>query len=184
MKEFRVSSFGFRGRNIFIGILLLFTFHFSLFTPLVLATHEVNHRFKVHGYVRDENGSPVKDARVMVVVSRLDEGTTTFSDKNGYYEVTLHIHDTGLGEEIIVTAQGERKKIAAEFDPNNKTDERGKEVNFGGGAAGRSDKKGGNFWIYGVGAVIAGGIILYIGFHNKKKAGKKNGKNLKKRKKG
>ncbi|HEY4485621.1 MAG TPA: carboxypeptidase-like regulatory domain-containing protein, partial [Nitrospiria bacterium] len=62
-----------------------------------LATHEVDHRFMVYGTVRDDQGRPVRDAKVIVVDPRLSEsGMTAFTDGSGYYEAVLHLHNTDL----------------------------------------------------------------------------------------
>jgi hypothetical protein len=103
----------------------------------VLATHEADHRFIVSGTVRDEAGNPVADARVIVVDPRLDEGMTAFTDRNGDFEALLHLHNTDLGNEIIVTAQDQKKTIRAEFDPNDKVTVRKARVDFGAPGTGR-----------------------------------------------
>ncbi len=101
------------------------------------ATHEADHRFIVHGTVHDDRGNPVADARVIVVDPRLDEGMTAFTDRNGDFEALLHLHDTDLGNEIIVTALDQRKTVRAEFDPNDKHTERKTRVDFGAPGSGR-----------------------------------------------
>lgn len=111
-------------RGVFILALLLFA------TP-VFATHDVDHRFVVYGTVRDDRGNPVADAKVIVADSRVNEGMTAFTGRNGDYDALLHLHNTDLGDEITVTALGERKTIRAEFDPNDKTTPRKVRVDFG-----------------------------------------------------
>jgi len=95
------------------------------------AMHEVNHRLTIYGTVKDTKGQPVADARVIISATRLGEGATAFTDRTGYYESTLHIHDTDLGEPIDVTTGDDTKRIAAQFNPQDTTTERRMEVDFG-----------------------------------------------------
>lgn len=96
-----------------------------------LATHEVDHRFTVYGTVHDDQGLPVADAKVIVVDPRLDEGMTAFTDPDGDYEALLHLHNSDLGDQIIVTALDQRKTVRAEFDPGDKVTVRKIRVDFG-----------------------------------------------------
>jgi hypothetical protein len=118
------------------------------------ATHENDHRFTVFGYVRDANGKAVPDAKVIVVDPRLDEGTTAFTDRGGYYEALLHLHNDDLGDEIIVTALEQRKTIRATFDPNDSGTVRRAQVDFGPAGATAS---GPDNWKW-----IAGGAVLVV----------------------
>ncbi len=126
-----------------------------LFAAPVWATHEADHRFIVYGTVHDDRGNPVADARVIVVDPRLDQGMTAFSDSNGAYEALLHLHDTDLGDEIIVTAMDQKKTVRAEFDPSDKHTARKARVDFG--APGSEHSESGWFgsrWL--IGAVLIG----------------------------
>jgi len=98
---------------------------------VALAMHEVNHRLTIYGTVKDAKGQPISDARVIISATRLGEGATAFTDRQGYYESTLHIHDTDLGEPIDITTGDETKRIAAQFNPQDTTTERRMEVDFG-----------------------------------------------------
>ena len=97
----------------------------------VFATHEADHRFVVYGTVYNDHGRPVRDAKVFVVDTRIDQGTTAFTDRQGKYEALLHLHNSDLGDEIVVTALGERKSVRAEFDPEDRTAARKARVDFG-----------------------------------------------------
>jgi len=114
------------------------------------ATHEAEHRFTVSGYVRDDQGQPVSGERVIVVDKRLDQANTTFTDKEGYFEALLHIHDTDVGDEIAVMAGDRQKSIRAEFDPADHKTERRVTVDFGAAPtarpAGSPAGKRSDFW--------------------------------------
>lgn len=123
---------GFQGRWVW-GIVPVLIF----FVSPAFATHEMDHRFIVHGTVRDDRGNPVANAKVIVVDPRLDQGMTAFTDRNGDFEALLHLHNTDLGDEIIVTALDQKKTVRAEFDPNDKSTARKARVDFGAPGTGR-----------------------------------------------
>jgi hypothetical protein len=123
---------GFQGRWAWGALPLLI-----LLASPVFATHEMDHRFIVYGTVHDDRGNPVADAKVIVVDPRLDQGMTAFTDSNGDFEALLHLHNTDLGDEIIVTALDQKKTIRAEFDPNNMVAVRKARVDFGAPGTGR-----------------------------------------------
>jgi hypothetical protein len=141
---------------------------FFLFPSPIRATHEADHRFIVSGYVRDARGNAVQDARVIVVDTRIGEGSTAFTDPSGYYEVLLHLHNENLGDEIRITAQDETKMITATFDSKDATTERRVQVDFGEmlgeGRAGFQ-----YLWIYGAGAALVVAAILYWGVYSRKR---------------
>ncbi|MEK6683236.1 MAG: carboxypeptidase-like regulatory domain-containing protein [Nitrospirota bacterium] len=127
----------------------------------VFATHEIDHRFIVHGTIRDDRGNPVANAKVIVVAPRLDEGMTAFADRNGDFEALLHLHNTDLGDEIIVTALDQKKTIRAEFDPNDKVTIRKARVDFGAPTA-KNDGKGflENGAVMGT-AMLVGAVVVF-----------------------
>jgi hypothetical protein len=132
----------------------------ALLPKWVLATHEVDHRFIVYGYVRDDRGGPVKDQKVIVVDTRLDQGMTTFTDRDGYYEALLHLHNEDLGDEIVVMAGEQKKSIRATFNPEDKHTERRTQVDFGAAAAASPSSPLGK---YGWAVLVAAGVAVTIG---------------------
>jgi hypothetical protein len=153
-----------------------------LFSSPAIATHEADHRFTVYGTVHDEGGKPVKDAKVIVVDPRLDEGMTAFTDRNGDYEALLHLHNTDLGDEIIVTVLDQRKSVRAEFDPGDKVTVRKARVDFG---APGSDRPGsgwsGSPALLGS-VLLAMAVTVYIYFRRSRR--RKHRASKKARKKG
>lgn len=142
--------------------LLLLTILMMLPSPAG-ATHEAEHRFTVSGYVMDDHGKPVSGERVIVVDKRLDQANTTFTDKEGYYEALLHIHDTDVGDEIAVMAGEKQKTIRADFNPEDHKTERKVRVDFGAppseGAPG--SPVGTKVGLLAV--VVAGAVLLMVG---------------------
>jgi hypothetical protein len=151
------------------------------------AMHEVNHRLTIYGSVKDAKGHPIADARVIISATRLGEGATAFTDRQGYYESTLHIHDADLGEPIDVSTGDETTRIAAQFNPQDTTTERRMEVNFGPVAASASGTAGPHgiqqhqFWI-GAGAVLVALVGVWVALYTRKQNGRaKRGRTPKKR---
>ena len=126
---------------------------------VVLATHETDHRFTVYGVVKSRTGQPRVNVRVMV--THADDGSTVFTDSNGYYEILLHLHNSNLGDEIRIVSEKEVKTIKAVFDPNDKVTERKVAVNFE--AVG--EKKGFGLetsWNYLAGILFSLGFVFFL----------------------
>ena len=139
------------------------------------ATHEMDHRFTVSGYVRDKDGKPAKDVRVSVrnLGDQTVDPVTTYADGSGYYKALLHLHNKNAGDSIQISAKDERsgfdesKKIRAEFNPGDRHAERQAKVDFGpetdkpgggsGGIVGTEDAS--RLWLYGVGGVLVAAAI-------------------------
>ena len=136
------------------------------------AMHEVNHRLTIYGSVRDAQGKPVTDARVIISATRLGEGATAFTDYQGKYESTLHVHDQDLGEPIDVSMGDETKRIAAQFNPQDTTTERRMEVNFGPAASpvasGSNERNGQAMWL-GAGAIVASVVAVSVAVYAKRR---------------
>ncbi|MBI3995306.1 MAG: carboxypeptidase regulatory-like domain-containing protein [Nitrospirae bacterium] len=167
---------GLQGRRLWGALTVLI-----LIASPVFATHEADHRFIVHGTVRDDHGNPVADAKVIVVDPRVDQGMTAFTDRNGGYEALLHLHDTDLGDEIIVTALEQRKTVRAEFDPGDKVTVRKARVDFGAPGSGRPGSGWDNPRMLGGAGLIVGAAALFFLFRRFRR--RKKSPSMKSRKK-
>ena len=147
-----------------LWVLLLLTIPSSAW-----ATHEADHRFVVFGYVRDQSGQPVPDAKVKVLDARVNVGATAFTDDQGKYEALLHLHKDNLGDEIQVTALDETKTLKASFDPEDKVSARKVQVDFGAPAA-EEPSDSAMLWVYAVGAALIVSVFLYRRRLGKKRA--------------
>jgi hypothetical protein len=180
------------GAAVFIGLAGLCGLSF-LVPASAWATHEIDHRFTVSWYVRDKDGRPVKDARILVrdLGDQRVDPVTTYADGNGYYQVVIHLHDQNAGDTVLVSAKDERagfdeiKKIRAEFDPKDRHTDRQGKVNFGpetantsGGIVGTDDAP--QYWVYGVGSVVAlagiGASVVWMRRRQAKAVPKRRGK--------
>lgn len=92
--------------------------------PIFVKT-KVDHGFIVYGYVRDKAGKPVPD--VSVLAKPLKEGRESHdgkTNKEGYYEIFLHIHNEDSGTKIVVSAKDAKKEITATYNPEDKVTKR------------------------------------------------------------
>ena len=121
------------------------------------ATHEADHRFEVYGTVRDDKGQPQAKTKVIIVDSRINQGTTVFTGENGEYKGTLHLHNSDLGDEITIAANGQRKTVRADFDPEDTEATRKVRVDFGAPGAPGSGSSG-----VGRNAVIAAVVLIAL----------------------
>jgi len=101
----------------------------SLVSPL-FAMHEADHRYTVLGYVRDAQGEG-KGEIAVTVEHKGGQKLQAKSNGSGYYEAVLHLHDTNVGDEVIVTAGAEVKRITIAFDVEDKHSNRSGQVDFG-----------------------------------------------------
>lgn len=156
----------------------------SLSLPSILfATHEADHRFTVEGFVCDKDGKPNAQVEVLVKDTRVTIGQTVRTDGDGYYKVTLHLHNDNLGDPLLVEAGTEQKQYKVSFDPNDLETERRLQVNFGEGC---EQALGPPRWlVYGVsvGLAGAGGLIGFKLFKKWKREEKRKRKGLGKRQK-
>ena len=127
--------------------------------PVAMATHEADHRFTVEGSACGADGAPISEVQVIVKDARIPVLGETLTDNQGYYKVTLHLHNDNKGDPIVVYLKDkegkvqQERQITAQFDPKDVHTERKTTVNFGSGC----DEP--PAWVYyGAGlAVLAGG---------------------------
>jgi hypothetical protein len=156
----------------------LFCLFVSIFVlpQAVFAEHEADHRFFVSGYVRDAVGNPQQDT-VVSVEHKGGQKKTATTNRRGYFEVMFHLHNDNLGDEIIVTAGNEVKKVTMAFDPGDHFSERRGEISFG--APGKDSPYDWIYWTGGVGVLIA--VVLGLRSSRKKKKVKKDSPRKKKK---
>jgi hypothetical protein len=94
------------------------------------ATHEVDHRYIVLGYVRDGAGRLAPGLDVLVVRAKTGRPYRTKTEANGFYFVVVHLHDEDVGDVLEVRAAGTAIRVQARFDPRDATAHRGTQVDF------------------------------------------------------
>ncbi|HKN87659.1 MAG TPA: carboxypeptidase-like regulatory domain-containing protein [Nitrospiraceae bacterium] len=127
--------------------------------PLAHAEHEVDHRFIVEGYICAADGRPMANQEVMVKDTRISLGKTTYTDSDGFYSVTLHLHNENQGDPILVAAGDREQRLTAKFDAKDMKAERKMNVHFGSGCEGAHSGPG--RWVYySVGLGLAGVAVI------------------------
>lgn len=102
------------------------------FASLASATHSIDTRFTVLGFVRDSDGRPVVDQSVEVVRERTGLAFRGTTDAAGFYVVVVWVRDEDRGDRLRVRANGGDLVVLATFDPSDHTTERGTRVDFDG----------------------------------------------------
>ena len=115
-------------RSLFLVALSLLTWYWSSGISPVLATHETDHRFTVHGTVRDGRSFPgtllagkdvvIRDSKTGQV---LQQGVT---NQQGQFSFLLHIHNEDRGMLITIESEGVEKTLEIQFNPEDSTTER------------------------------------------------------------
>lgn len=154
-------------RNVIAGFYLLLIV-LLIPTEIAFAVHEADHRYTISGYIRDEGGNSMP--RINVILEHKDGQTKkATTNRRGYYEVLFHLHNENLGDEIIVKAGDEVKKITVAFDPKDRRSERQGRVDFGApGKASEPEEYSEYNWIYWTAAALLA-ISAYLVFFRKKK---------------
>jgi hypothetical protein len=132
----------------------------GLWLPWAGAMHEADHRFTVDGYVCGPDGTPVKEAAVLVKDTRVTVGATVYTDAGGYYKTILHLHNDNLGDPLLVEVGNDKQERKIEFDPKDTESERGLRVNFGAGCEQLATRT--PPWVYvggGLGAIVLAAVM-------------------------
>ncbi len=93
-------------------------------TGRAYAEHEVDHRYRIWGQVRDSNGAPAAGMQVHVTARGGRPLGESATDAEGMYRFDLHVHNDNLGQVFYVTAPGMSAEGQFKFDPNDLTTER------------------------------------------------------------
>ena len=100
------------------------------YPSLAAAEHEVFYRYVVLGYVKDARGFPQSGKEVKVVREKTGLAYYGWTDAQGFYTIVVRLEDRDLGDRLRVIADGMAATIRAQFDPNNRKDERGTRLDF------------------------------------------------------
>ena len=122
-------------RNFVPGVwswLGLFVIAALLFAPPVEASHEVDHRYLVLGYVSDGAGRPISRTQVQVVREKTRFTYHAETDADGFYLIVAHLHDEDLLDTLRVTANGATIRVHAWLDPVDTRNHRGTRVDLTG----------------------------------------------------
>jgi hypothetical protein len=109
--------------------------------------------------VWQKTADPAPTLRCWVKDTRITVGQTVTTDGDGYYKVTLHLHNDNVGDPLLVEVGGEQKNFKIQFDPNDLETERKLRVDFGSGC--ERDLGPPQWLLYGLG--IARVLLLWDG---------------------
>lgn len=101
----------------------------GLSTPS-FATHDVQHRYIVSGYVRDAQGAPMANTLVEITLIGGQPAGEGRTDRSGRYSILIHAHNEAAGRRYWVTANGVTHAASFDFDPNDTVTERGRRIDF------------------------------------------------------
>ncbi|MFQ5995831.1 MAG: hypothetical protein ACE5K1_12160 [Acidiferrobacterales bacterium] len=132
-----------------------------LITSPALATHEIDHRYDVIGYVLDQQERPIADAKVRVFMDGRVIGNKQ-TDGRGFYKIRLHLHDSDLGRYLQVETASNKKTIRVSFTAGDKKTTRVHHANFIGGQFSETKIARGGFPIWGYGAIAAVVMMLAV----------------------
>jgi len=153
---------------------VLFLLIFIGFGNAVFAMHEMDHRYTILGYVRNEQGDAKADIPV-TIEHKGGQKQQTKTNPSGYYESLFHLHDGNLGDEMIVTVGSEIKTIVTVFDPKDKFADRKSQVDFGA----KEKEQPLLYYVLGGGGVLLLCMAIYFSIIKKKKQSLKKEKRKK-----
>jgi hypothetical protein len=140
---------------------LWLVFCLFLFCPVpAQAEHTPEHRFTIYGYVYDDRGKPLPGTVVIRDAADHVLGTTD-SGRSGYYQIQLHLHNSNVGDKLLIQSEAGKKELIVQFDPNDMTTERKAEVNFGMVPPSSGLFSNGAF-LFGAVAMIIVGTIYFV----------------------
>lgn len=138
-------------------IFLSLIFLGSIVGAQVFADHEIDHRYKIEGYILDSSGDPVSGTGVSIYVRGTAIGSTE-TDGDGYYVVRAHLHDTHFGQKLKIVAGDQNFESRVTFRRGDKTTERIHYINIVGGKMNETelDRPRIPSWVF----VLAGSIVV------------------------
>lgn len=141
------------------------------------ADHEIDHRYSVRGYLVDGQDRPIAGA--IVIAQLAGERETGRTDDTGYYNLTMHVHDSDIGQVIRLRAGEVAATIRMQAETGNSHTERIHWASFVDGQL-REDSLGqfkmpGWAWVLiavtGLVGLLAGGVKLQkAGFRRRRAA--------------
>jgi hypothetical protein len=94
------------------------------------ATHAVDHRYVVLGYVRDEAGRGVTGTPVRVVREKTGLISRAETDTEGFYVAIVHLHDEDVLDALRASAGRVAIRVDARFNPLDAVTPRGTRIDF------------------------------------------------------
>ncbi len=155
---------------------------FALSDP-ALATHEVDHRYDVMGYVLDENQVPLSNTEVSILLNNKVFGFGE-TDADGFYSIRLHLHDPDRGKKLQIKTAAGVADIRVTLTPGDKTTRRVHYANFAGGQflETKMPRRGFPVWGYGIIIFALGTAAVMAERYNRRRKRRLLNKEKKKKK--
>ena len=156
--------------KLIMPLFLVLTVGAFALSGLALATHEIDHRYNIVGYVLDEKQIPLSDTDVSILMNNqvLGFGKT---DADGFYSIRLHLHDSDRSKKLQIKTAAGVADIRVTLTPGNKTTKRVHYANFSGGEflEKKLPRRGFPVWGYGIIIVVIGTAAVMIERHIKRR---------------
>jgi hypothetical protein len=152
-------------------------FLISFFPVLIHAEHTAEHRFHISGYVYDDTGNPLPGKVVVRDQSDRILGMTD-AGRSGYYHIQLHLHNSNLGDRLVIHSAAGKKELVVKFDSDDLTTARTAEVHFGKVPPSAGFLSNGAF-LFGIAATAVAGTFYFVRKYRRRRKhdrGKKKGK--------
>lgn len=138
-------------------LILVGTVGFFVWDDSALATHEIDHRYDIMGYVLDENQVPLANTEVSILLNNKVFGFGE-TDADGFYSIRLHLHDPDRGKKLQIKTAAGVADIRVTLTPGDNTTKRIHYANFSGGQflETKLPRRGFPVWGYGIIIVAVG----------------------------
>jgi len=137
----------------------------------VSATHELDHRYAVQGYVLDDQKKPRPGLSVSLRKNNRSLGQS-ITDSRGYFSIEAHLHDADIGRVLELRAGNSRGEIRMQATRGDQSTRRVHLVNFIGANLVEDELDPGGVppWLYPVGgAVSVLAVVVFVLRGRKKK---------------
>ncbi len=153
-----------------IPLFLIVNIGFLSLSDLALATHEIDHRYSVIGYVLDEKQMPLSDTDVSILMNNQVLGFSK-TDADGFYSIRLHLHDSDRGKKLRIKTAASVADIRVTLTPDDRTTKRVHSANFSGGQflEKKLPRRGFPVWGYGIIIVVIGTAAVMVERHIKRR---------------
>jgi hypothetical protein len=156
--------------KLIMSLFLVLSVNIFALSGLALATHEIDHRYDVMGYVLDEKQMPLSDTEVSILMNKqvLGFGKT---DGDGFYRIRLHLHDPDRGKKLQIKTAAGVADVRVTLTPGDNTTKRVHYANFSGGQflEKKLPRRGFPMWGYGIIIVVIGTAAVMIERHIKRR---------------
>ncbi len=159
-----------------------------LLAPLMVyavqdSNNEPDHLYEVEGYILDADRNPLITTEISISSGNQIIGSTR-SDNDGYYTLKLHLHDSSIGRELVLTTPQASQSIIMSATMGDRVSRRQHFANFIGNklVEGQLEDVGTSLWLYYVGGLLGTSLLIAAAFVGLRK-GRKSSSSLSRKRK-